>query len=139
MEDCWTLAFAVAQWGQPNNPDKAEYKDNWPAAAKAYPFAAKAAKQVAADFNNLTKWKVSPQWTEKHPYVRLCVPSAHCGVKNKKCNLTRTDFVMHLNPASWGTDETTKTFYKGFISGGHLILPNAGMTAHAIDEVDVEI
>lgn len=54
MDDCWRLAFAVAQWGQPKNPSKAEYGDDWEATARAYPHTAAQAQQVVDDFNTKT-------------------------------------------------------------------------------------
>lgn len=74
MDDCWRLAFAVAQWGQPKNPSKAEYGDDWEATARAYPHTAKQAQKVADDFNTRTELPVSTEWSPDHPYVRLCVP-----------------------------------------------------------------
>jgi len=74
MDDCWRLAFAVAQWKQPRNPLKAEYGDDWKAAARAYPHTASQAQQIADDFNKRTDLSVYREWSPKHPYVRLCVP-----------------------------------------------------------------
>jgi len=74
MDDCWRLAFAVAQWKQPRNPLKAEYGDDWKAAARAYPHTASQAQQIADDFNKKTDLSVYREWSPKHPYVRLCVP-----------------------------------------------------------------
>ena len=54
-----------------------------------------------------------------------------CGLSKKSgCNLQKHDFLMHLNPASKDIDNTTHLFYKGFVRDGHLMLPNAGLTAH---------
>lgn len=130
MDDCWRLAFAVQQWGQPKNPSKAEYGDDWEATAKAYPWTARQAKQIVKDFNSKTELPVSSEWSANHPYVRLCVPTA-CGLSKKSgCELQKTDFLMHLNPNTKDIDNTTHLFYKGFVRNGHLMLPNAGLTAH---------
>jgi len=130
MDDCWRLAFAVAQWGQPKNPSKAEYGDDWEATARAYPHTAKQAQQVADDFNTRTELPVSTEWSPDHPYVRLCVPTK-CGLSKKSgCDLKKTDFLMHLNPNTKDIDNTTHLFYKGFVRNGHLMLPNAGLTGH---------
>lgn len=130
MDDCWRLAFAVAQWKQPKNPLKAEYGDDWEATAKAYPHTAKQAQQIVEDFNRKTELPISEEWRADHPYVRLCVPTA-CGLsKASGCELRETDFLMHINPNTMETDNTTHLFYKGFVRDGHLMLPNAGLTGH---------
>ncbi len=130
MDDCWRLAFAVAQWKQPKNPSKAEYGDDWEATAKAYPHTAKQAQQIVDDFNEKTELPISKEWRADHPYVRLCVPTA-CGLsKASGCQLRETDFLMHINPNTMKTDNTTHLFYKGFVRDGHLMLPNAGLTGH---------
>ena len=130
MDDCWRLAFAVAQWEQPKNPSKAEYGDDWEATAKAYPHTAKQAQQIVDDFNTKTELPISSEWSADHPYVRLCVPT-ECGLsKESGCDLRETDFLMHINPNAKNTDNTTHLFYKGFVRDGHLMLPNAGLTAH---------
>lgn len=130
MDDCWRLAFAVAQWKQPKNPSKAEYGDDWEATAKAYPHTAKQAQQIVDDFNRKTELPISEEWRADHPYVRLCVPTA-CGLSEASgCQLRDTDFLMHINPNTMKTDNTTHLFYKGFVRDGHLMLPNAGLTGH---------
>ena len=130
MDDCWRLAFAVAQWEQPKNPSKAEFGDDWEATARAYPHTAVQAQQIVDDFNTKTELPISSEWSSKHPYVRLCVPTA-CGLSESSgCDLRETDFLMHINPNSRDVDNTTHLFYKGFVRDGHLMLPNAGLTAH---------
>ena len=99
MDDCWRLAFAVAQWKQPRNPLKAEYGDDWQATALAYPHTAKQAKQVAKDFNTKTELPVTEEWSHKHPYVRLCVP-----VSILIFFIFRLLFLLHegvQSPGSW--------------------------------------
>ncbi len=130
MDDCWRLAFAVAQWKQPKNPSKAEYGDDWEAAERAYPHTAAQAQQIVEDFNDKTELPISKEWRADHPYVRLCVPTA-CGLSEASgCQLRETDFLMHINPNAMKTDNTTHLFYKGFVRDGHLMLPNAGLTGH---------
>lgn len=130
MDDCWKLVFAVAQWKQPHNPRKAEYGDDWEATAKAYPHTAAQARQVVDDLNEKTELPVSTEWSAEHPYVRLCVPTK-CGLSKKSgCDLKKTDFLMHINPNNKTTDNTTHLFYKGFVRGGHVMLPNVGLTGH---------
>jgi hypothetical protein len=130
MDDCWRLAFAVVQWEQPKNPSKAEFGDDWEATAQAYPHTARQAQQIVDDFNTKTELPISSEWSPEHPYVRLCVPTK-CGLSKKSgCELQETDFLMHINPNTMDVDNTTHLFYKGFVRDGHLLLPNAGLTAH---------
>lgn len=130
MDDCWKLVFAVAQWKQPHNPRKAVYGDDWDATAKAYPHTARQAQQIVDELNTKTELPVSTEWSDKHPYVRLCVPTA-CGLSKKSgCKLQEKDFLMHINPNHKDTDNTTHLFYKGFVRNGHLMLPNVGLTGH---------
>ena len=110
----WKLVYWVKQKGQPNNPYKAVYGDNWNAVKKAYPWVDKASKGVVKSLADSCELNVSKKWSPSKPYTRVCVPTAKGLAKGMK----KTDFLMNLNPADASTDATASTFYKAYIRDG---------------------
>lgn len=119
--------FARPQPDQKNNPNKATYGSDWPAALKAHPELKNIAKSAHSKVKSFWSKKVNTKKMNlRVPFTRVCVPSSY-GLKS--CGLKQGMISARVNPNGYATDAKSKLFIKLFYDSksGKLV---SGQTGH---------